>query len=953
MTFLSELAASLLKDHADPGKVTVVFPTRRAALYFREELAALIDKPSWSPELITMEDLFVRLSGMQKPGRLRLVHELFQVNRSVTGSQEPFEQFYFWGDMLLRDFDDIDSQRVHAAQLFRDLRNQKELDETFDYLTEEQKQFLLSFWSNFQLRTGGDGDSQAHTDFLQTWKTLPEVYERFRRSLLEKNQGYTGMVQRSVADRLSGGWLPADAGRHMFAGFHGLTGCELVLVQKFAQAGATVHWDADHYYMDDERQEAGQFLRELKKDPVLGKTFPGSFPEFIRHPSNKKSITITGVPQKIGQAKLLARELAALGTAKEDRRTVVVVPDESMLLPVLHALPESLGRINVSMGYPIRHTPLFNLLDHALDLQANRRKDWFGHREALAILAHPYVQTLCGDAARDHTNQIIKHNKILIPANTFRSDGELLELLFRPVVPEALSGWLRDITALLGASFKKAQAIDREYAYHIHLALNQLCEILDGPPTEGPQANDRQRTTGFQRLFRQVAASLTIPFAGEPLTGIQVMGALETRAVDFDNVLVLSMNEGFWPSGSRQGSFIPFNIRRAYSLPVTGDQEALSAYVFYRLLQRAKNIRLFHCTEPDVMGGGESSRYLHQLMVESGLDIQKQVLSNPIEASGWRPVAIRQNDHSLKWFSERGNNVKKFISASMLNDYLSCRLRFYLNHIARLREGNEVAAELDARIFGNLLHQVMQHFYGGESVENKFIDRAYVETNRKKIAQLIDDAYRKLYELEVKTIEYEGQHVLVRGILEALAGKITELDADHAPFTVMRLEHAFTTAWTDPASGQQLIAGGNIDRVDRKVTPAGEVIRVMDYKTGTDETGFPDIASLFTRDGQRNKAAFQTLFYAWLVFRKGDTDAPIMPGLLNRKNLFEQDFEFGFRMGVRDDKEKITDARPLLPEFESRLNEVLSEMIHPDTVFDQTTNEKLCDYCGFRNICRR
>ncbi|MFM7193600.1 MAG: PD-(D/E)XK nuclease family protein, partial [Bacteroidota bacterium] len=834
------------------------------------------------------------------------------------------------------------------------LRNQKELDGTFDYLTEEQKNFLLNFWSNFQLRTGGAGDTQAHTDFLQTWKTLPEVYDQFRKTLLDKNQGYTGMVQRLVADRLSGGWLPEQAGHHVFAGFHGLTGCELVLVRKFTQAGATVHWDADHYYMNDERQEAGQFLRELKKDPVLGKTFPESFPEHFRHPSIKKSVTITGVPQKIGQAKLLARELAALGTAKEDRRTVVVVPDESMLLPVLHALPESLGRINVSMGYPIRHTPLFNLLDHALDLQANRRKDWFGHRETLAILAHPYVQTLCGEPARNHTNAIIKGNKIFIPANAFSNDGELLELLFRPVAPASLAAWLRDITALLGASFKNSQAIDREYAYHVHLALNQLCEILAASTTEGAQASDRARTTGLQRLFRQVAASLTIPFAGEPLTGIQVMGALETRAVDFDNVLVLSMNEGFWPSGSRQGSFIPFNIRRAYSLPVTGDQEALSAYVFYRLLQRAKNIRLFHCTESDVMGGGESSRYLHQLMVESGLLIDKQVLSNPIEASGWKPVTIRQNDHSLKWFRERADHPEKFISPSMLNDYLSCRLRFYLNHIARLREGDEVAAELDARIFGNLLHQVMQHFYGSKETENKSIDRAYVETNRKRIPQLIDDAYRELYNLEPnKKIDYEGQHVLVRGILEELAGKITELDTDYAPFTVMRLEHTFTTEWTDPVSGQRLIAGGNIDRVDRKVTEHGEVIRVMDYKTGTDETGFPDISSLFVRDGNRNKAAFQTIFYAWLVAKKDDTDAPIMPGLLNRINLFERDFEFGFSMGTRNNKQKITDARPLLAEFESHLNSVLSEMIHPDTVFDQTTNEKLCDYCGFRNICRR
>jgi len=946
MTFLSELAEHLLREFPDPGKVTVVFPTRRAALYFRKEMAAVISRASWCPELITMEDLFTGLSGLQKPPKLKIIHELFLVNKALTGSTETFEQFYFWGEMLLRDFDDIDSEHAQADHLFRDLRNQKELDETFDYLTEQQKEFLLSFWNDFQFRHG-----EARQNFLNTWERLPQLYSMLRNNLLERKQGYTGILQRQVADRIAGGWLPENAGNHLFAGFHGFTACERMLVKAFVAAGAQVHWDADDHYVSDPRQEAGRFMRELKKDKVLTGTFPDRFPQHFKNDSGDRTLKVIGTPQKIGQVKVLAQELEAIGPSGEDARTVIVVPDNSLLLPVLHALPENLGRINVSMGYPLRHTPLFNLLDTALELQSNRRGDWFGHRETLALLSHPYTQSLTGPEATEFKRRIIAENRLFLPAGYFHSSSPLLDLLFRPAANGELAEWLRDITGFLGSNFSSANAVDREYAWHMHLLLSQLCDITEKEQMEGKETT-REHANRFQRLFRQVTASATIPFAGEPLTGIQVMGTLETRVLDFDNVLILSMNEGFLPTASRQGSFIPLNIRKAWSLPVTGDSEALSAYVFYRLIQRAKHVRLFHCTEPDSVGGGETSRFIHQLLVESGRNIRQQVLTTRVEGGNTRPVAIRQNEVSLQWLRLRTEGNEMFISPTMLNEYLNCRLMFYLKNIAKLREPDEVASDLDARIFGNLLHKVMEEFYKLNRQVVTEIRADWIKGRKELIPGLIDNAFRELYHLDPgKEVKYEGQQVLVRSILEEVVERITTLDMDYAPFTMKSLEEKRLRTWTNPVSGQTFSIGGKIDRIDLKQNGSNTVLRVMDYKSGADENRFKGIPSLFQRDEKRNKAAFQTLYYAWLVKDlEGDT---ILPGLLNRKNLFDESFEFGLTLEAGKEKLPVTDARILLDEFETHLYSVLAEMTATDTLFDQTTNEKLCQYCGFRNICRR
>jgi ATP-dependent helicase/DNAse subunit B len=433
------------------------------------------------------------------------------------------------------------------------------------------------------------------------------------------------------------------------------------------------------------------------------------------------------------------------------------------------------------------------------------------------------------------------------------------------------------------------------------------------------------------------------------------MGVLETRNLDFKNVFVLSLNEGSFPAVSSKGSYIPFNIRKAYNLPTAEHQDAIYSYLFYRILQRAENIFLFYNSETDVLGQGEMSRYLQQLIYESGIPMEKKVMHNLIQPQDIHPIVVKKNAQVMEEMARLndGNAYFQGISPSALNTYIECRLRFYFRHIAKIREPNEVEEELDARVLGNFFHDVMEKFYRHIIAQkgNKTIEISDFDDYEKTIDRLIDDVFIAEYRLDpAKPVSYEGQRLVVREIVKRFAHRIIEMDKRYAPFTIEALEQGGIT-FSVPLSHPpfKAIVSGKIDRVDRK----GDVIRIIDYKTGKDRLNFESIASLFSRDLKRNKAAFQTLLYALLYKRNADArahaNAKLIPGLINRMNLFDEGFSFGLRMG----KEVVTDVDLLLPEFEEHLIKIFNELFDPNQPFDQTGELENCKNCPYGQLCYR
>jgi CRISPR/Cas system-associated exonuclease Cas4 (RecB family) len=945
ISFLKEIADNYASD-PKLDECTFIFPNRRAALYFQYYLSQSLSKPQWAPAIYSIEEFFRSQSALKEPDRLTLIHRLYHTYGEVLGLSEPFDRFFFWGDMLLRDFDEIDKYMINGPQLFKDLSKIKELDETFDYLKEEQKQFLQNFWLSFE-----EKPSTTREQFLRLWRKLPKVYGEYTKALRKEGIGYEGMIHREVADRIQKKGLEVKADQIVFAGFNALTKAEAMLITRAVEQGAKVHWDEDAYYSLNPIQEAGQFMRHYREHPLLKKTFsqvPAQ--NFLRA---KKNITLTGVPQKIGQAKLAGERVKEIlsklpkgNLAMELAKTVIVLPDESMLLPVLHSLPKELEDINVTMGFPLRETPLFNLLDLVIEMQCKKRKAGFSHREVNALLGHSYIDALAGKEAEGKYEDIVNRNRVFVPEKELKGEAGIFDLLFRDVEARNATGYLLELVEYLGASFSDRQSFDREYAFHFYQHISRLHTIFS-ESTAVPEWR------GFQKLFRQVVSAQKIPFSGEPLRGLQIMGVLETRNLDFDNVIMLSLNEGMLPVANRQGTYIPNAIRKAYGLPTNEYNDAIYAYLFYRLLQRTEKIDFYYNTEPDIIGNGEMSRYLQQLLLESKLPVKRHILHTPVHVQLARTIVIQKTEEVLSQLEKyvvQGEDAPSRLSPSTMNDYIECPLRFYLKNVVRLTEAEEVEEDLDARVFGNILHDTIHWFYEElKGRRNGVVEADDIEEASTRIDLLIDRAFREMYHMgENDEVVYEGRRVVVRETVRVFLQKILHIDKAYAPFEILMLEEPFSHAV--PLPNQKVVkVGGNIDRADRK----NGVVRVIDYKTGKDELNFESIESLFSRDKKHNKAAFQTFLYAFVyqLRNPGGTEA-IKPGLFNRKSLFEDEFKFGHSMG-KTRKEMIHDARPLLIDYATQLHLLIEEIFNPEIPFTQTADEKKCQFCSYKTMCRR
>lgn len=945
-SFLKELARKISTE-PQFEQLTFVFPNRRAALYFRKHLSEVITKPVFAPQLITIEDFITSFSGYQVPDKLELVYRLYGIyNEVMQTHNESFDQFYFWGEMLLRDFDEIDKYLINAEQLFRDLRNQKELDTSFDYLTDEQKKFLLDFWKEFDVNI-----TENKKQFLDVWGKLFSVYDSYRQHLQQHSLAYEGLVHREVAENIGSltvkRYIPAQL---RFVGFNALTKAEEKIICHLVAQGSQVIWDGDEYYVNNKAQEAGEFFREYQQHKVLKQTFTKNFPSNFRTP---KSVSVLGAAQPIGQAKLLGQILQVellKGLVPED--TLIVLPDEKLLMPVLYGLPSDIDKLNVTMGYSLGNTSFFNLLELLIELQVGKRKEYFNHRQVLALLAHPYIIAADAVLANTRRKEIQKGNWVQIPQGYLASVSPVHRLIFGEI-KGGLLPYLLSVLHEVG-SLESIHDLDREFAFQFIRLLNRVQDIIG---LQTPDVTDRKEFVkslrSFLRLLRQLVRAEKIPFSGEPLKGLQIMGVLETRNLDYKNVFILSLNEGAFPSFGGKGSYVPFNLRRAYALPTTEHQDAMYAYLFYRMLQRAENVFLFYNTETDQLGQGEKSRYLQQLIFESGIKMESWVLHNPVMPKPVEPIVVEKTEEVLQGIMRlnEGSTYFKGISPSALVTYLDCRLRFYFRHVAKVKEPDEVEDELGARELGNFLHKVMEKFYKNlaQRKRNKLVEAGDFADFSVAVDKLIDEVYSSTYNMEPgKKVEYEGQSVIIQKLVRNFAVRILEQDKEMTPFTMEAIEadgvlHRVKIRY---APGY-VVLGGKIDRVDRK----DEVLRIVDYKTGSDKLEFESVASLFDRnDKKRQKAVFQTLLYALLYQYNFPPKASeqMLTGIMNRELLFGNS-----KFGLILNKQQVNDVLPLIEEFNTHLTTLLEEIFNPEVPFDQTHEMDNCKFCPYKGICYR
>ena len=870
--FLYQVATLFYQQYgAEIHRLAFVFPNRRAGLFFQKYLSEISEKPLFSPSILTINDLFMQLSGKHPADKIQMLFRLYELYKQRSGSSESFDEFIYWGEMLLNDFDDIDKYMVDARMLFRNVSDLKSLDDDFNYLSPEQVQAIRSFWSSFYPK--GDSPNQQH--FLELWEILYDLYAGLRTSLAKDGCGYDGMIFREVVEQLEKEPMsdfPFD--QVVFVGLNALSVSEERLLLALQKKGvADFYWDYVGPWVTDPDNKASFFLeRNLRL-----------FPSRMQLPATEPvqaEIRVMGVPSAIGQAKQVYPILQALAdeqqlTDESALRTAIVLPDEHLLVPVLNAIPEAIQHINVTMGYPLAGTPVAALMEYILTLQKNiryiDRVPVFYFRDVLPILNHQYVMA----AAPEEVSQLVKDmtagNRIYVHAADLNRH-ELLSILFTPVqnteelsdylihVLEALNACLRnnrpnpDDEEMISSSTQTTVDIEQEFIFHYFATVNRMKEVMR-------EAKIEMRLDTYFRLLKRMTDLITIPFEGEPLSGLQVMGVLETRALDFDRLIILSMNEGIFPLKKAANSFIPYNLRRGFGLPTYEHQDSVWAYHFYRLIRRAKQVTLLYDTRTTGLQTGEVSRFVHQLRYHYQYPLIDELVVYDVASSAVPPISVQKTAEVEKLLSDFLSGGPRALSASAINTYLDCPLKFYFSVLEQIQEEDEITETVERDVFGSILHKVMEDLYA--PFKGKLVTADLLKLLRKDQSLLTGTIARAFAELFFKSPvvrPLEGENFLTGEMIRKYAEKILEQDARFTPFHYIESEKKVRATIT--LSDKRVVQlKGFIDRVDS----LDRVLRIVDYKTGSGKLEFESVEGLFDKEAKdRPKAVMQVFLYAWM-----------------------------------------------------------------------------------------
>ncbi len=957
--FLQDIARQVFSTYNnDLSDICIVFPNKRARLYFNKYLSELTDKPLWSPAYFTINELMVHLSGLQVADPVARIFELYLSFKKATQSPESFDSFYFYLEILLADFDDIDKNLVAPEDIFQNLAKIKNIENYFDYLTDEQIEIISRFWKTFIPAN----ISEDQKDFLSLWESMYNIYTEFNDSLRKKSLAYEGMAYREVINRISTNTLyNLNAEKYIIIGFNALNKCEKQLFRYLSSRGkAEFYWDYDEYYVNNTIHEAGYFLRENIKE------FPAPLSSLKHNNISKKEIEISfiSVPSNIGQAKIISRCLSKIGNLKDIdiNKTAIILADENLLLPVLNSIPEEINEINVSMGYPFKETPVFSFIEKLADTHRNSRtsrngKIQFYYKDVISLLKLPVLVDIIPEEINALTQKITSRNKVYINIDDLQSNDILSGVFLEIRNPKDIPAYILRILELVTDSYKLKKSesnseknVELDFIYYAYTCIQRLKEMLEGTGIEF-SAN-----TLFKLLIN-ILKRLSIPFSGEPLAGLQILGILETRTLDFDNVIILSLNEGIFPKSHNIPSFIPVSLRYGFELPVPEHQDAIYAYYFYRLMQRSKNIFLVYNSRTDGLFTGERSRFLHQIFYESVFKVKEESFTYDISPVAKKSITAKKNineSHNLKEYVTPDS--KACLTPSAVNTYLNCSLRFYFRYIAELREPEEVIEDIDPAIFGSILHKSINLIYKpyiNNSINKDIINK--IVENKSIYESAINDAFLVEYykDKEKKSNpDITGRNLIIKEVISKYVKQILDIDTIYSPFRIISLEKYYTAYLPAEINNNpaKIRIGGIIDRIDEK----DGKIRIVDYKTGRAENSIKSIDSLFERKGsERNNAVFQTLMYS-LIYSFNNRESDIIPALYFIREAFGHDFDFRIILNRgRKDSIPVNSYRLLSEEFSNRLIQTLEDLYNDKTEYTQTDDPKVCEFCPYARICHK
>ena len=880
-TFLEYVAEDIINKYGtNLSRTAVVFPNKRAALFLNEHLVRLAGKPIWSPSYITISELFRRHTQLVTGDQIKLICDLYKTYTEVTESDETLDHFYGWGQVMLADFDDIDKNMADAKKVFCNLRDLHELDDV-SYLSPEQVETLKLFFSNFS----EDKTTELKKRFMKIWSRFGDIYRLYNERLEAQGIAYEGALYRKVATDDS---VDFDFDRYIFVGFNVLQRVEQLLFSKLQKMGkAKFYWDFDDYYLATKKghvnpSEAGHYIKQYL--PYFTNELDTSDADIYRNFRKAKKITYASATTEDVQARYVGQWLKEGNRINDGRKTAVVMCDEALLQSVIHSIPEEVNDINVTTGYPLQQTHFASLLE---DIAAQHTEDY--DNKQLLEWAIAMLKLM----AQGHAN----------------TNGET-------------TGQDNQLTS---------EALFRTYT-----VVNRLLELVNN----GDLDVDRRT---MMRLYGEIVRTTSIPFHGEPVVGVQFMGVLETRNLDFEHLLVLSCNEGNMPKGVNDTSFIPYNVRKAHGLTTIDNKVSIYAYYFYRLMQRAEDITIVYNNAADVTSTGEMSRFMLQMLVESGHDIERLALSLPQEAGSTTCQDEKKTKEVMERLHKRFDKQRNperttpMFTPSSLNIYQKCPKRFYYRYVAEIIEPEDDAddGKIDAPTFGNIFHDAVQKIY--ERVIAAYKSRTIQPQTLKQL--LANDAYIKGVVDDIMH-PVNGIQLINASVIITYIKQLLKIDSRLAPFTILGLENVVMKDINVKTAEGQLTTtiGGRIDRMDC-VTCADGVrrIRVIDYKTG--------------KNNKKNDGyILQSFIYSLLV-----DESPMMnpkklevsPALLYIQHSAGKDFD----PTVVYEKEKVTNVSKFREEFMNIVEQIIAEIFNPEQPFACTDDKTACTHCPYSNLC--
>ena len=945
-TFLEYVAEDIIgKYGTDLSRIAVVFPNKRAALFLNEHLARIAGQPVWSPAYITISDLFRQHTDLKTADPIKLICDIHKSFTKCTGIDETLDHFYGWGQLLLADFDDIDKNMADADSIFCNLKDIHELDD-ISYLDDEQKEMLKRFFANFS----DDIESELKKRFLSLWSHFGDIYHDYNRRLTEQGIGYEGAIYRKVASEET---LHLKYDKYLFVGFNLIQKVERVLFSRLMKEGkAKFYWDFDEYYMPTARaQQSASVPNNTASFAAYLTDFPNELDntdhDIYANMRRPKRIRFISSPTENAQARFASNWLLENDRYKAGRKTAVVMCDESILLPIMHSLPPEADKVNITSGFPLAMTPVASLVMLLFDLYTlglRKKGTAFNPHYLKKLMAHPYAR---------HLQEV--HLKGV------HSKGVHLSQVHQ----EGSAALLQHIATLVKqvgiATKQEGDALTQESVFRMFTILNRLAALADS----GDLLVDN---TTLRRLVSQLVGAASIPFHGEPVVGVQIMGVLETRNIDFDNVLLLSCNEGNMPKGVNDSSFIPYSIRKAHGLTTIDNKVAIYSYYFHRLLQRAGDITIAYNNSTDNGHTGEMSRFMLQLLVESGQKIDHYSLTAKNQPTPLMPKAIEKDETALSKLEEMSR-----LSPSAINTYIRCKLAFYYQYIAHIKEPDSDPETIDNRMFGNIFHRAAYLIYKDITDHSPVIEKAHIQaylSNRKLLASVVDRAFE---EEECKT--NNGLQIINREVIIEYVTKLLKIDQQLCPFSILAMEEeakVYTQlSFTIPSGGAlkegalvssaptkqyNLTIGGIIDRLDAVTDKqtGKRRIRVVDYKTGNKpSSAIKSIEEVFDPKNIASKHSnyfLQAILYSLIVSRSKEWNAAndaVSPALLFIKQATTNDYDPTLCI----DKHPISDVTVYEEEFLTKLKETVADMYSPDAAFTPTDDRKKCELCPYRMLC--